>query len=57
MFKVEIEAETEAFDRDFPELEVARILREVADKIVKGQCKGLCRDRNGNKVGFYDWTA
>ena len=36
-----------------PAQEVARILRDVADRVEKGHENGGCRDINGNTVGFW----
>ena len=35
------------------EFEVARILRDVADKIERGESDGRLRDVNGNNVGSW----
>jgi hypothetical protein len=54
MFRLKIETDNEAFRQD-PSLEIARILREVADQIygaVRVPKKKL-RDVNGNTVGEY----
>lgn len=46
-----------AFD-DAPATELARILREIAGKIERGEeFAGTIRDSNGNEVGFYDFTG
>ena len=37
----------------WPEAEVARILNEIANKVMDGLVFGSIRDLNGNKVG--DW--
>ena len=42
-----------AFEFD-PRPELARILREVADKIESGANGGTMRDVNGNRIG--DWV-
>ena len=51
-FKLAIESGNEAFTED-PEAEVARILREVADKL-QHENGGNIRDINGNTVGLYE---
>lgn len=40
-----------------PEEEVARILRNVADRIESGQDAGVLMDINGNRVGKYRTTG
>lgn len=35
--------------------ELARILRDIAEKIEDGFDGGICRDYNGNKVG--EWST
>lgn len=40
---------------DFPQMENARILRAIADKVESGQVGGIVMDVNGNRVG--DWTT
>lgn len=40
-----------------PEMETARILREIADRIEAGHLDaGIIHDVNGNKVGQYQTT-
>lgn len=51
MFKIEIDTDNEAFT-DKAE-EVARILREIAKKLVQGSTGGNARDYNGNTVGSW----
>lgn len=56
-FTVEIECDNAAF-ADWPGLEVARILRDVANR-VDGDAEGThgtCRDANGNRVGSWAFT-
>ncbi len=52
MFRVKIETGNAAFDNDSDE--VARILRELADKICEDGCYQTIklRDINGNTVGL-----
>lgn len=46
-----------AFD-DAPMTALARILRDVADRIEAGtEFAGNLQDINGNTVGFYDFTG
>ena len=41
-------------DYDFPNSQIARTLREVADRIETGNMEGSIRDGNGNVVGEFD---
>jgi hypothetical protein len=50
MIKVEFETENAAFE-EYKDLEVARIFREMADKIEAGVPIEVVRDINGNRVG------
>lgn len=52
-FKLTIKTENEAFsdENGGAEFEVARILRDLADKFEDGKLPGSVRDINGNKVG------
>lgn len=52
-FKLKIECDNAAFDDDMRDLEVARILREAADRIENGADFGFCIDVNGNRVGSW----
>ena len=53
MFELNIpRMENAAFDDD-KRGEVARLLREVADKVISGQGHGHLYDANGNKVGSW----
>lgn len=50
MFKLIIETDKDAF-ADNPKAEIARILRETADKLESGRYVNKLRDVNGNTVG------
>lgn len=52
-FSLDIVSLGNAAFEDQPELEVARILRNVADKLEQGETDGWCRDINGNPVGSW----
>ena len=59
MFTLQIETGNAAFEHGGG-AEIARILREVADRIAVGRftnddCK--LRDLNGNTVGAVDWVS
>lgn len=58
MFKLEIETGNAAFD-DAPLLEVARILRKLADEAEQSDGAdhggGVIRDANGNRVGKWSF--
>ena len=56
MFKMRFDTENAAFDDGNRDHEVARILRNIADKIESGQATGLNQnvfDENGNIVGTF----
>ena len=53
-FKLDIKTENAAFEDDQCGVEIARILREIADKFDRGEpSAGTVRDVNGNRVGKY----
>lgn len=57
MLKIRIETKNSAFDEtEFRgrEEECARILRDVAQKIIDGQTYGSLFDINGNNVGSFN---
>lgn len=56
MFRLLIETDNAAFD-DHPATEIARILRETADKMERGNFINKLRDVNGNTVGSIEWEA
>ena len=51
MFKMKIETDNAAFDDGERIHEVARILREVADKVAAAHIAGTILDANGNSIG------
>lgn len=57
MFKAEFSTENDAF-ADAPAHESARILREIADKLERGESLGggAIRDANGNTCGHWEMT-
>lgn len=50
MFTLRIETDNETFT-DNPKAEIARILRETADRLESGRYVNKLRDLNGNTVG------
>lgn len=54
MFKVKLETGNAAFDGDDKPVEIARILRQIAERVENGQKSGPIHDINGNRVGRYD---
>lgn len=56
MFKLKIETDNAAFT-DSPKAEIARILRETADKLESGVFVNKLRDYNGNTVGSVDYEV
>lgn len=53
-FIVDIDCDNAAFE-DEPGHELARILREVADKVEEGTLVGKLRDINGGTVGAFQF--
>jgi hypothetical protein len=53
MFEITMETGNAAFG-DQPEVEIARILIEVARKVANGSIEGRVMDYNGNVVGEYE---
>lgn len=54
-FTIKIDCDNAAFDQA-PEAEVARILRDVAQRVVQGQTTVMLFDYNGNQVGEARFT-
>lgn len=57
MFKIEIDTGNAAFEDEGKGYEIARILRDIADKVENGAESGIARDINGNKVGTFEVEA
>ena len=57
-FKLWIETNNAAFGTDEIErgVEIARILRELADRVDETMINGKCRDINGNVVGEWGFV-
>jgi len=51
-FKLTLKLGNEAFSDD-PSYEVARILREAAKRVERGDTESVLMDVNGNKVGEF----
>lgn len=51
-----INLDNDAFSGAAGEREVARLLREAADKFEKGKHSGKLMDSNGNSVGSFELT-
>ena len=62
MFKLQIETDNAAFEHGGG-AEIARILRDIADRIFKVESSksfirtSKLRDLNGNTVGAVDWVS
>lgn len=58
-FTLNINTDNDAFDEDYGPLEIARLLRQTADRIENGDWyPGHTRsilDINGNRVGGFKW--
>lgn len=52
-FRLDITDMDDAAMNEYPREEVARILRETAEKVQNGNDYGYLRDINGNKVGHW----
>lgn len=57
MFTMKFETDNAAFDDGHYAAEVARILRNVADKVERGVLMGRIADANGNGIGKFEVTA
>jgi hypothetical protein len=53
MFRLEMKTDNAAFEEWAAPMEIARILRDVANRLEDDQLIGPCRDINGNNVGQY----
>jgi hypothetical protein len=56
MFQMRFDTENSAFEEAGRESETARILREIADRIERGESTGLfqnVKDVNGNVIGTF----
>jgi hypothetical protein len=56
MFTLEFRTDNAAFD-DGMAHETARILRDVAIRLMQGDLEGHARDVNGNRVGVFALTS
>jgi hypothetical protein len=56
MFTLSFRTDNAAFAEDFPGLEAARILTEIAWQLRNGATEGHARDANGNRVGDFALT-
>ena len=55
-FTLAIDTDNAAFDEGGG-AEIARILREVAERIERGDVSGSARDINGNTVCHFEWDT
>lgn len=53
MLRVKIDTDNDAFAGDGAG-EVARLLRNIAERVAGGQMDGIVRDINGNTCGSFD---
>ena len=54
MFELKFKTGNDAFN-EYPEMEIKRILEEVATEVENMRDHGSIRDINGNKVGEWIW--
>ena len=56
MFTFTLKTDNAAFEDDLAWSEIARLLRETADRVEQQKCdSGVLRDSNGNRVGVFDY--
>lgn len=55
MVKIQFNTGNAAFEEPYDTIEIARILRDIADKIENGRTEGKCIDINGNGVGTWSY--
>ena len=55
MFTLKFDTDNSAFD-DAPREEIARILKEAAEKVIYGENDGKILDENGNTIGKWKWV-
>ena len=53
MFRITMKTENAAFEDD-RNMELARILRQIAERLENGEDAGRVLDINGNKVGSFE---
>lgn len=54
-FEIRIKSDNDALTNEDAPVEIARILRSIATRIVQGENVGKVRDINGNTVGTYNY--
>jgi len=55
MFRLEFKTDNAAFHEGYGREETARILNEIAQKVIEGINSGKIKDINGNTIGW--WNA
>jgi len=55
MVNIQFNTGNAAFEDSYDTIEIARILRDIADKIESGRTEGKCIDYNGNGVGTWSY--
>lgn len=55
MFKMELDTSNDAFEGNNGKAEMARILRETAERIESGALQDYIRDVNGNRTGHFSF--
>ena len=55
--KIEVQMDNAAFDGQNSELELAGILRDLAQRVEEGDRERVLMDSNGNRVGLFKITG
>lgn len=56
MFQLYFSTSNAAFDDEYPNEEIALVVRSVAKKITDGDLDGVILDGNGNRIGEFSVT-
>jgi hypothetical protein len=54
MFTLRFDTDNEVFHK-YPDIEISRILKDVAAQVKRGIQNGTIMDENGNSVGAWAW--
>jgi predicted DNA-binding WGR domain protein len=56
MFSLKFKTSNAAFDNDFKEEEISRILTKIAEQVKNGYTDNVILDVNGNNIGSWKLT-